>query len=213
MTPQWYRCPSCGGALGPGAASCPACGARFAQPTPGAQPWVPAGPSQPPAGVPPYAVPPYAAPAAGPAAKTELGRIAGLLALGGGLVAIASGWLPWVTYPWATLWSPTNSTDLSTLHCCYYLVAGGAIAAVCGALLLLRAGRGTRLPRLLGIGAIAGGALVIAVEVSAYSWINDFLNIAAGDSVVPAMGYGLYVGVAGGLAGAIGGLLALAGRR
>ena len=128
-------------------------------------------------------------------------------------LAIASGWLPWVTYPWATLWSPTNSTDLSTLHCCYYLVAGGAIAAVCGALLLLRAGRGTRLPRLLGIGAIAGGALVIAVEVSAYSWINDLLNIAAGDSVVPAMGYGLYVGVAGGLAGAIGGLLALAGRR
>ncbi len=138
--------------------------------------------------------------------------IAGLLALGGGLVAIASAWLPWVTYPWATLWSPTNSTDLSTLHCCYYLVAGGAIAAVCGTL-LLRAGRATRLAKLVGIGAMAGGALAIAVEVDAYSWINRFLTIAAGDSVVPAMGYGLYVGLAGGVASVIGGLLGLVGRR
>jgi hypothetical protein len=142
-----------------------------------------------------------------------LPRIAGLLALGGAAVAIVSTWLPWETYPWATFWSPTNSTDLSTLHCCYYLVAGGALAATCGALLLLRAGRWTRLSQLFGVGAIAGGVLVVSVEVAAYSWINNFLAIAAGFSVVPAMGYGLYVGLAGGIASVLGGLLALVGRR
>ena len=35
MTFQWYRCPSCGAAVGPGVAFCPSCGVRFAQPTPG----------------------------------------------------------------------------------------------------------------------------------------------------------------------------------
>ena len=35
VTPQWYRCPSCGGAVSPGAAFCPSCGTKFAQPTPG----------------------------------------------------------------------------------------------------------------------------------------------------------------------------------
>ena len=38
MTPQWYRCPSCGGSVGPGVAFCPHCGTRFAKPTPGAPP-------------------------------------------------------------------------------------------------------------------------------------------------------------------------------
>jgi len=81
---------------------------------------------------------------------------------------------------------------------------GGGIAAACGLLLLLRVGRSTSLPMLLGIGAIAGGVLVVAVEAVAYGRINDTINLS--------IGYGLYVGIGAGVVGALGVLLGLFNR-
>jgi len=55
-----------------------------------------------------------------------------------------------------------DATDMTILECGYYLLIGGGIAAACGLLLLLRLGNVPSLSVILGVGAIAGGALVIA---------------------------------------------------
>ncbi len=146
-------------------------------------------------------------------AASSTGQIAALLALAGGAVAIVSAWLPWLTGMGSDM-KPIDITDTSTLACGYYVLIGGAVAAACGLLLLMRFGRGTSMPMLFALGAIVGGALVIAAEYVAYGKVNDTINAMgglAGEAGI-AMGYGLYVGIGGGIAGAVGGLLALVNR-
>jgi hypothetical protein len=159
-------------------------------------------------GAPQYGVPGYAAPRTGAAGAP----IAGLVALVGGAVAVAAAWLPWATSSGTSLMTPMDQTDLSDLACGYYIVAGGAIAAVCGLLLLMRMAGNPNLPRLLALGAIAGGILVVAAEVTAYGRLNDSFG-AFGSAYGFAIGYGVYVGIAAGVVAALGGLLSLAGRR
>jgi len=176
-------------------------------PTAAAAPYV----FQPPA---PYSAPQYDSPVATPAVAAGGNPIAGLIATAGGAVAIASAWLPWITDS-ATGYTATrmNMEDASfsafSMPPVSYMLIGGAIAAVCGVLLLLRVRSGTGLALLLGLGAIAGGALVVAVDVVAYGKINDTINGLSGY----AIGFGLYVGIGGGVVGALGGLLSLRGRR
>jgi hypothetical protein len=131
--------------------------------------------------------------------------MAGLRALLGGLVAIASAWLPWI-HDSSGLFSPRaiDATNMADLACGYYLLIGGGIAAACGLLLLLRVGRSTILPMLLGLGAIAGGVLVVAVEVAAWGKTNGAVNLS--------ISYGLYVGIGAGVVGALGGLIGLGNR-
>ncbi|MFI5259481.1 MAG: hypothetical protein ACHQ01_07735, partial [Candidatus Limnocylindrales bacterium] len=183
-------------------------------------PQYPAGqyPPQYPAGQypPQYAQPPYAAaPAVAPAkAATGTSPLGVLLALAGGLIAIGAAWLPWVTQS-GVAFNGIQATDTSVLYCGYYLIAGGAIAAVCGLLLMMRVGRGSGLHMLLAIGAIVGGIVVVAVEVSAYGYVNDLITGASGFGVDSgyAIGYGLYAGIGAGIAAALGGVLSLLGRR
>jgi hypothetical protein len=67
MTHPWYRCPSCGAPVGPGAAFCPSCGTRFARPTPGV-------PQQPQYGSPYWSAPsPQLGPTVGDSVKHGFG--------------------------------------------------------------------------------------------------------------------------------------------
>jgi hypothetical protein len=108
--------------------------------------------------------------------------------------------------------TPMDSTDMSDLASGYYIVIGGAIAAACGLLLLMRIVNSPSLPMLLSLGAIAGGVLVVAAEFVAYGRLHDSIGLY-GSSLGFAIGYGLYVGAGAGVAAALGGLLGLAGRR
>jgi hypothetical protein len=142
--------------------------------------------------------------------------MAGGRALVGGLVAIASAWLPWINDSSGRFdLKPIDATHMSDLACGYYLLIGGGVAAACGLLLLLRVGRSTSLPLLFGIGAIAGGVLVVAVEVAAYGMINDTISLVSGLGVKTeiGIGYGLWVGAGAGALGASGGLIGLFNRR
>jgi hypothetical protein len=132
------------------------------------------------------------------------------------LVAIGSAWLPWIIDSSGRFsLKPIDATDMSDLACGYYLLIGGGIAAACGLLLLLRIGRATSLPLLLGIAAIAGSVLVVAVEVVAFGMINDTINRASGlgADTGTSIGYGLWVGLGAGVLGALGGVLGLFNRR
>jgi hypothetical protein len=218
-------CPSCGAQTEAQDRFCATCGAPLPEATP----------PQPPresAAVPPprpaaqYGAPRYGAnPIAGlrvfagglrAVAGGLRAFVGGLRALFGGLVAIASAWLPWINDSSGRFsLRPIDATDMSDLACGYYLLIGGGIAVACGLLLVLRVRRGTSLPLLLGIGAIAGSALVLAVEAVAYGRITDTINRASGlgaDTGI-SIGYGLWVGTGAGVVGALGGLLGLFNRR
>jgi hypothetical protein len=166
---------------------------------------------QPPA---PYNAPQYPAPTAASAAAAGGSPIAALLALAGGAVAIASAWLPWITNS-TTGFSATRmdmedaSYSVFSLPPVYYLLLGGAIAAICGAAVLLHVGKGRGQDLILALGAIVGGALAIAVDAVAYGKVNDTINGLSGY----AIGYGLYLGIAAGVVGALGGAMALRARR
>jgi hypothetical protein len=108
--------------------------------------------------------------------------------------------------------SPLDAVkDFSDLANGYYLLAGGVIAALAGLALLLRLA--PRMAPLLAILAIAGGGLAIGVEISAYNRINPLLlTYGYGFSGGLTLGYGLYVGIGGGAAAVLGGLVALVRR-
>ena len=177
-------------------------------------------PPPPPYGVPGYGPPPYGAPVYGggaygaPYAASRSGGsapLAGLLALAGGAAAVASAWLPWATFMNEST-KLIDATDTSRLECGYYLVAGGAVAAVCGLLLLMRTGS---LQMLLGLGALAGGILVVVVEVMTYNQVNqvnDLANLYGGSGGV-SYSIGLFLGIGAGVVGALGGLVGLVSRR
>jgi hypothetical protein len=139
--------------------------------------------------------------------------IAPLLALAGGAAAIGSAWLPWATSGSGdSYFKPIELTkDMGDLANGYYLIAAGAVAAACGLLLLLGLVKMPGARMLLSLGAIAGGAVVLAVEYSAYNHVNNLIN--GFGSVAVSMGYGLYVGAAGGAVAAIGGVLGLVSKR
>jgi hypothetical protein len=139
--------------------------------------------------------------------------IGGILALAGGAVAIVAAWLPWMTGSGVSV-NAMDATNMAILECGYYLLIGGGIAAACGLLLLLRLGNTPSLPMLLGLGAIAGGALVIAVEVLSFGRLNDAVNAfnAYGYGSGASLGFGLWVGIGAGVVAALGGVMSL-GRR
>jgi hypothetical protein len=183
-------------------------------PAPGQYP--PQYPGQYPGQYPPqYGTQPYAAPLAAPAvaapAATGAGMLAPLLALAGGAVAIGSAWLPWaVTTSGDSLIKPIEQTsDTSDLANGYYLIAAGAVAAVCGLVVLLGLVKTSSSRMLMSLGAVAGGAVVLGVEFVAYNHVND---LTTGFSIV-SMGYGLYLGAGAGVAAAVGGLLGLVSKR
>ena len=194
-----------------------------ATPPPAAQTWSqpPAPPAAPPPplgapqyGAPPYGAPQYGAPqyAAPAAAAAGTGMLAALLALAGGAVAVGSAWLPWAaTSSGDSLIKPIESTSGSDLANGYYLIAAGAVAAACGLLLLLGMVKTPSARMLLGLGAIAGGAAVLAVEFVAMDDVNKVINLGFGTTV--SIGLGLYLGAAGGVAAAVGGVLGLVSKR
>jgi hypothetical protein len=138
--------------------------------------------------------------------------IAALLALAGGAVAIGSAWLPWaVTSSGDSLIKPIESTSGSDLANGYYLIAAGAVAAACGLLMLLGMVKTPSARMLLSLGAIAGGAAILAVEFVAMDDVNKVINLGFGTTV--SLGMGLYLGAAGGVAAAVGGVLGLVSKR
>jgi hypothetical protein len=165
-------------------------------------------------GAPQYGAPQYGYPQYAAAASTGGNRIGALLALGGGGVALVSAWLPWLSGG-GVHGNAIDFNDASIMECGYYLLLGGAIAAVCGLLLLLRVGKGSAPSSLLALGAMVGGILVVAVEVLAYGKVNDLIN--AYGTYLPgygvSIGYGLYVGLVAGIVAALGGVVALLNRR
>lgn len=160
-----------------------------------------------------YAAPPaayYAAPPAAAAGGSAF-RVGGLLALVGGIVAVASAWLPWFALgndPMNTSWwgkpidLTSGSTDLANGN---YLIAAGAVAAICGLLLVLGIAKTPGLRLVLAVGAIAGAVGIGAVELAAYNKVNEGLSLS--DSY--AIGWGLYVGAGGAVLAGLGGLAAL----
>jgi hypothetical protein len=90
----------------------------------------------------------------------------------------------------------------------YYLLAGGIVAAVAGLALLLKLA--PKMAPLLAILAIAGGATVIGVEIAAYNHVGRLIpTYGYGLNGGLSVGYGLYVGIGGGVAAVLGGLAAL----
>jgi hypothetical protein len=133
----------------------------------------------------------------------------GLLALVGGAVAVVSAWLPWFALgndPMNTDWwgKPIDlTTDASTgLANGNYLIAAGALAAICGLLLVLGIAKTPGLRLLLAVGAIAGAVGIGAVELAAYNKVNEGLALSGGY----AIGWGLYVGAGGAVLAGLGGL-------
>jgi len=132
-----------------------------------------------------------------------------LLALAGGAVAAGSVALPWLTTGSASFMTPMDATkDFGDLANGYYLLAGGIVAAVAGLALLIRLA--PNMAPLLAILAIAGGGLAIGVEIAAYNRINPMLSTYGYSfSGGLTIGYGLYVGIGGGVVAVLGGLAAL----
>jgi hypothetical protein len=167
----------------------------------------------------------YGAPAgvAGvPAASAGSGLVLpGLLAFAGGVVAVATAWLPWLTgrgsLSDSSLWlKPIDVTSgEGGLANGYYLIAAGALAAACGLILLLRLA--PALSKGLGLGALAGGAGVMVVETAAYLKMNDVVTATRplsdlGIDAGVAVGWGIYVGIAAAAFAVVGGLMALLAR-
>jgi len=140
--------------------------------------------------------------------------LAALLAAAGGAVAIGSAWLPWaVTSSGDPLIKPIEVTSTSDLANGYYLIAAGAVAAACGLLLLLGLARTAGARTLLSLGAIAGGAAVLAVEFIAMDDVNKVVTQGQAFGYGVSIGMGLYLGAAGGVAAAVGGVLGLTSKR
>jgi hypothetical protein len=108
-----------------------------------------------------------------------------------------------------SLMNPMDATkDFGVLANGYYLLGGGIVAAVAGLALLLKLA--PNMGPLLAILAIAGGGLAIGVEIDVYNKISPMLNdYGYGFSSGLAIGYGLYVGIGGGVVAVLGGLAAL----
>jgi hypothetical protein len=168
-------------------------------------------PQQPPQGYaaqPPYAAYPGAPAAMAPVRTTKATPfvMAGLIAAVGGAVAIASAWLPWVTFAGQGFWKPIDLTGTSDLANGTFLIGGGAVAVVAGMALLLGLVRTRGLTTLAGVAAVVGGALVIAVEAVAYS---QHISADVGFGIKPDPGSALYAGIAAGAVAIAGGALAL----
>ena len=155
-------------------------------------------------------------PAGSAGSAGSAGGMVGFLALAGGAVAIGSAWLPWLTFGDQTKAGIDATTPDFGLANGDYLIAAGALAAVCGLLLVLGLARSKGARQLLGLGAIVGAIGVCVVEFSAFSKMNDAVTLAnsvagSGGSGV-SVGWGIYVGAAAGAIGGLGGLLALVAR-
>jgi hypothetical protein len=165
-------------------------------------------------GAPQYGAPQYGAPQYATAAGVAgTGVLAALLALAGGAAAVGSAWLPWAASATGdSFFKPVELTsDTGDLANGYYLIAAGAVAAACGLVLLLGLVKTASSRMLVSLGAVAGGAVVVAVEFVAYNHVNDLVTALGSSSV--SIGMGLYVGAAGGVAAAVGGLLGLTSKR
>jgi hypothetical protein len=129
-----------------------------------------------------------------------------LVALAGGAVALVSAGLPWQTLGSITRTPLSAEVTGRTADLAngYYLLAGGVVAALCGLGLLLGMAKTLNAIRLLAVGAIVAGALVVGVEATAYSDISEAIK---GTPI--EMGYGIYVGFVGGVVAIVGGALAL----
>lgn len=131
-----------------------------------------------------------------------------LLALIGGAVAIGSAWLPWLVVgdmSKAGIDATTSDLGLANGN---YLIAAGAVTAACGLLMVLGLARSPGMKQLLVLGAIAGAIGVCVVEAAAYMKMNEYVtNIGSFANV--SIGFGIYVGAAGGVIAGLGGLLAL----
>src|ERR1035437_8288636 len=104
-------CPRCGAQIEAQDTFCDTCGA------PAGPVWSQIAPPPPP---PPaqYGAAPHAAPQYG------ANPMAGLRVLAGGLVAIASAWLPWINDSSGPFnLKPIDATDMSSLACGYYLLS------------------------------------------------------------------------------------------
>jgi hypothetical protein len=102
--------------------------------------------------------------------------------------------------------NPMDATkDFGILANGYYLLGGGIVAAVAGLALLLKLA--PNMGPLLAILAIAGGGLAIGVEIDAYNKISPQINTTFSSGL--AIGYGVYVGIGGGVVAVLGGLAAL----
>ena len=84
------------------------------------------------------------------------------------------------------------------------------MAAVAGLVLLLKLMPDLSL--ILALAAVAAGAVVLGVEYKAYDEASRSVTYLGSGSGV-TVGMGLYVGVGGGIAAIIGGLLGLVGKR
>jgi hypothetical protein len=219
-------CPNCATPADDQGKFCASCGARLPEAAPAAPTHpVAAVPPPPPAPAPvapaPVAPAPVAPPAWGqvppPAAPAAWGQtpppavrsaspglnLAGVVAIVGGVIAIASTFLPWVTLGGASLIMPLESTkEFGDLANGYYLLGGGIAAVVAGLAMVSRALPG--LSKLLALVAIAAGALVLGAEVSAYNHAQDLIK-----SFDVAVGTGVYVGAVGGAVAVLGGLMGL----
>jgi hypothetical protein len=171
---------------------------------------------------------PWAAPAAvpavaGPKAPGAI-RFGGLLVLLGGLAAAASAFLPMLiigdsmTNPdnWVTLWHP-ESWDLSvfTEPNGAYLLGAGLVAALCGLLLFVGMVRGIPARFLLALAAVAAAVIILAFHYADYGRASALVDQAGASPFadLTTMGFGLYVGIAGGVAIILGSLTALASRK
>jgi hypothetical protein len=141
-------------------------------------------------------------------------KLAALIALAGGAVAVGSALLPWaVSGSGDSYFKAIDVTDTSDLANGYFLIAAGAVAAVCGLLLLLGMARSSGLRLLLSLGAIAGGAIVLAVEYSAYNHVGDLTSSAASFGYKISVGNGLYLGAAAGAVAVVGGVMGLLSKK
>ena len=93
----------------------------------------------------------------------------------------------------------------------YYLIGGGAVAAVAGLLLLVGIAKSAGLRSLLALVAVVAGAAVLAVTYSAYSHVNEQISYFGASQL--KMGMAIYAGAAAGIASIVGGVLGLVAKR
>jgi hypothetical protein len=91
-----------------------------------------------------------------------------------------------------------------------YLIGGGVVVAVCGLLLLTGPAKAKGVRILLNLGAVLGGAFLLAVEYAAYHHVNDLIALMGSSQVT--MGTALYAGVAAAVVAIVGGLMGLVSR-
>ncbi len=181
-----------------------------------------------------YIAPPAYAPVRAAGRPSSALRLGGFLALAGGAAAAGSAWLPslvigdevmkqdnwlkpwdkWADIPWSMAGS-SSAGDWSFTHPSgHILVVAGVIAAVCGLVLMSGMARAIPARLLLALVAVAGAVAVLAMEYAAYGAMSDMIDAANKSTFSPliTMGFGLYVGAAGGAAAILGSLIALSGK-